>query len=697
MPKKRVVSFALILFCAFVFVAGLCLFQIYASGDPAPDSVNLKKISWLEKTGCSKSKSSGISYPKDNWLSTLKDKSATLFQPPLPVTAKCISHTINPESPYLELEYAGNPKRNETYILINQNGIHKKINLDAVYHPAYYSKWKRLYIRLDSGNWESPLIISLIDKNTDDAHWIALRSKANFYQYKSRWKKSFLNLKNKLLSTLPLWLICFLCAACILLAYRYFIQNEISAFSFFILLFLTSLGVHFRQNTFYYWDAWHILNRFMHFGISGIIYTHNEHFLPFFWLYYYGICKLLGTSYAYLLVFSSLIHSLNALLLAVLCQKSLKHILPDNRKISRFLAFFFVISSLHTEVMHWAFEQTVLLSNTMIFSCLILVMNYLESGKMLMLLGIMLSAFTAPLFFGGGFTLAFYSVILLCFYSLTRGFNFSKFKDSLLALLSVAMGLGATAIIYLNYVRSPTSSMPAMDFGTLLLYLKEPLKYIVVGSQLGTVLRGLGFYPGLEFGGCRRLAGIDSPEALNSLRFGDTLDPETLAVLTGCILSLVFLLALLKFFHWQAKGFYLWCLSEATIVSSLLLPAFGRWQLGLGQSLSLRYHYVPVAALCLLLIPLINSLIFTNRKQLKSISAIGFALLLTALQLYQGAKFTYFTEKGAENRRYLLQIQNLQGLYDNKDSLGPLEPESLTPGLDISAIQSILQWLSNSP
>jgi hypothetical protein len=151
------------------------------------------------------------------------------------------------------------------------------------------------------------------------------------------------------------------------------------------------------------------------------------------------------------------------------------------------------------------------------------------------------------------------------------------------------------------------------------------------------------------------------------------------------------------------------------MLSSLILPAFARWQHGVQQSLSPRYHYGSLLGVYLILIaacaPLILCSLRSNSKRIKQslmlLISIGVAWNC-ARQMRMGADARWFTQHGTKHRLWVAQERDWEsrlakeyrgsaiGYYGEGTALVDLQPEftpGITPGRDPRQIYDVLSEL----
>lgn len=224
--------------------------------------------------------------------------------------------------------------------------------------------------------------------------------------------------------------------------------------------------------------------------------------------------------------------------------------------------------------------------------------------------------------------------------------------------------------------------------------LQKLFDYLLVGTQLGGVLRGLGLFP--FFANTDPASLLTGPDR-----------PEPLLATWGFLASL----ALLTYSLWKrprGEAFRIWSLGQLIIITSMLLPAFGRWQYGMEQSLSLRYHYATIVGLAILLFPLLaGSALSTNIQKRRAAPTLGAALLILyfAVQLKAGNNYLV-TPFGPTHRAYAAQLRdwniNLRalGAVTSYEAAGtalegqhPLHPHSFTSQRHPDEVYRALNWL----
>jgi hypothetical protein len=522
----------------------------------------------------------------------------------------------------------------------------------------------------------------------------ALRDRVDFYR-----SSPLLSWQSYLQSPRMGELIC-LCLALVVAGVLFTLREIRPSWSALLgIFFVCGCVVHFRSSAYFFWDEWHVFGRFQELGFPGVVYTHNEHFLPLFFAWYFVQAKLFADCYSLFLLVSLLIHALNAVLLVRILSE-LGESLPGCRPLSLLLGFLFLISALHGESLHWAFEQSLLLNQTAMLLGYLCLLRFVKSGSLSGLGGCACAVVAAPLLFGNGFVLSAHLLLLCLAVGCSRGRHWQEiFKKKLLPLLAVCLFSAAiAAFLYLTHRQSAGHGIESAEQAGPFAHLREIAVYLFVGSEFGAVLRGVGFYPYL------------GPEELSSI-FGAwpqaVVSPETLLAGFGLLSSLFFLWFSTRVAEHRRTSLCLWLLGQGIILSCMLLPSLGRWQLGAQQSLSLRYHYPTLVGVAIMLLPVLSRLWRAEEqgsKRGRCSTAVLFFLLAgyLALQLHVGGTFTYFSSRGFENRLYVEKLADWQYRLLAADQgqgaallpgAEPAMPNTVAPGRSAAQIYAVLHWL----
>lgn len=440
-----------------------------------------------------------------------------------------------------------------------------------------------------------------------------------------------------------------------------------------VLLFLLSAALHFRASAYFHWDEWQVLDRFRTLGLPGVIYRHNEHFLPIFFAIYYFEAKLFGDCYALYQLFSIAIHSVNSLLVLLI----LERVLPGStiaRVAAVLLGAGYAVSALHSESLHWAFEACLLLSETMTFVAILFVLTRTRQdfGTLRSAAVLAIPAALAPLLFANGFVLPFV-VGVFAIYTADVRFLRSEPGRSIRhyfpALFPLAGALAGVAVAAVCYALHREGAGHGVEQAGILGNPVESLKYLLVGTEAGTVLRGLGLYPYL---------GLEISAHVPSVLLFPRLRPEILLGLLGCFVSLLILAASRPRENWRP-----WVLGQSYLMLLFVLPALGRWSFGLNQAFALRYHSQTLLGLLILLLPLALRL---WRWPLLCVS-----LLWLSVQAGMGLELRFFADLGREVRR-----MDLEARAGGTGDLAPSGPDPITPAMSLERVQGLIDWLRGS-
>ena len=365
----------------------------------------------------------------------------------------------------------------------------------------------------------------------------------------------------------------------------------------------------------------------------------------------------------------------------------------EGRSWCRLLAFFYFVSSLHGEVMGWAFVQCVILSGLCSVGCFWFALRYIKSGARRHLAGVAASAFSAPLLFGNGFSLLFQLCLILGVVLVKESVRRTSFKRSL-SLIGVCGG--SLLLVAIAYRLWNEGAGHGMEAARPLENLAGVVDYIFVGSEAGTVMRSLGPLPVLN----PSELGVYLPEFITR-----HLSAEFAFAWLGLMVSM-----LLAVFYWSRgirHWFAYWLFGHLFLMVVFLLPALGRWQLGVGQSLSLRYQYMALLGFSVALLPL-GEAFRPFTRYLGTLWAVSYI----SIHLVFLGHFDYFRGRGAIHQMSLAELDawnQTLGRGDASDpnfaeipydgsgteysNLAPTLPWTLTPALHPDQIAHVLDWM----
>lgn len=469
--------------------------------------------------------------------------------------------------------------------------------------------------------------------------------------------------------------------------------QQLSNKTLFVVCLLTTAAIFYSPKLYFYWDEWHALERFMKGGFSAIFVAHNEHFLPVFFALYYLESLVFGGWYEGYLLFSYAIHAANAVLL----RSVIAQLLPGiDRRLITALSFLWLISSLHSEVLHWAFTAAVSLGALAVLVCLRYSIAFLQNGETRNWVLAILFAALAPLCFGNGFAVLGYVffVVLLLILQAPQPMK-ALFKRSAMLLSGQCASLFLVAICYWYFRDGGGHNFQSEKLSHSLL---ELLQTVIVGWGLGTTLRGLAFYPDLS----ATISAAYLPHRLLQLA-----PAELVFAYLGIALLSVFALLLLG----KRQLLRVFLLGNALVAISYILPALGRSQFGLSSGLYLRYTYIALVGLIIAFAPLIAhfwqklSVRPALRTAIFSTCFVGYVLAHN----FMTSQFEYFREQGEKNQVFIVALIKWQeslcevGSSINKSYEGkktplagkfPEMPSTITPGRHPVEIYKVLLWLN---
>ncbi len=414
-----------------------------------------------------------------------------------------------------------------------------------------------------------------------------------------------------------------------------------SNLTFFNLLLL-ALCFHLRLDAYFYFDEWTIHNLFSRDDFNLFDYRHNEHYLPAFFLLYLLEAKLFSLNYSFYLIFSCIVHAFNSLLV----QKILFKLINKNR-ISSILSALFLLNSLHSEALHWSFEQSLLICSSLMLLSVFYFIHYLKSqANFLHYWACVLPAFLCPFMFGNGFSL----ILVLCTFSMLEP---KKYLQKLKVIVPIS-------IWYLFSLSFYFGSSSGLGFS-----IPKILGYLLHTTQYGIVFRGLGFATSLE-------ENIAS-ELITSKYFLNYVIPTALGLITCFFLFCYTYFKKREFLKVFIIGFLI---PFATVI----LPAISRWHFGVEQGLSLRYSYLGILGLSMMLVPVV--------RKTKIFFLITFCYLFLNFNLI--SKYRYFSDYGIKHETYVNQL--VEWKCKNRE-ITPSYPMTIVPGGGHEFIFRSLKWL----
>ena len=116
-------------------------------------------------------------------------------------------------------------------------------------------------------------------------------------------------------------------------------------------------------------------------------------------------------------------------------------------------------------------------------------------------------------------------------------------------------------------------------------------------------------------------------------------------------------------------------------LSTIILPAISRWSYGMEQGLSLRYSYLGILGLSMMVLPLIKK------------TKIFFILMCcyVFLNLNLISNYKYFSNYGIKHETYVKQL--IEWKCENSKKIAPSYPSTIVPGGGHEFIFNSIKWL----
>lgn len=440
-----------------------------------------------------------------------------------------------------------------------------------------------------------------------------------------------------------------------------------------LLSFFASLALQLRLSAFFQWDEWDAILKISSQGFGAVFSLHNQHFIPLFFGLIYAQIKLFHDSYLFGIVISHGLHAINAVLIAMLAAR-----FQGKRELSKSSALagvIFLISLLHGEVLGWWFGQCTIMFLTAVLASTLSGVEYLNTGKGKHLLHCALLAAAAPLSFGNGFSVLVYLPACLAAYLLLY-----RCRDGWKRFLKIGavsfLCVAAVGVVYAvlqsgaEHIAKPQPLSALLEEG-----LQRFAAYIAVGSQAGTVLRGLWILPGYSPGQVYQ----SFPQSLSAL-FSPVAYMSLLGLFTTILISALALMCDAKF----KRVALLWLLGQILLLSPFFLTALGRWHEETTYALFLRYSYSSLPGLIFIALPLLEQT--AHHRLLVGRLLVGAYL---AAQLYHGPQYKHVMGYGEAAAQWAGRIRESvllaresdlkmsQMLADEKSPFAPLPPGHL--------------------
>ncbi len=634
-------------------------------------------------------------------------------------TGVCISEPLKSLGDVLELDVAGYPSAGESTdvtidVRYKDDGVVHPLVLPEVRVPGDGEKWFSRWFKVPGLELGRDFVITVQDQaNVDSKGWIAVRNRINFF-----------NSLDKLLpvreavQTLPAKAtIVALLAVLIVLFTLIVICSNTNRLPLLAGIGLLVFAIHLRLDAFFYWDEWHVLQRFWDHGWHSLAIAHNEHFIPLFFGMYFTEIYLFRDSYVAYLAVSLLLHALNAYLLARL----LSRFAPSSRQTesaARLCGVMFAMSSICSEPTQWAFMQSILAGSACSLICLISGWDFVQRGSVRHAIICCAALVLTPLFFGGGLIAIIQLGLLLLVLEpavLAEGGRRDVgaafiVKDRKKHLLIIALVVWAfIATVYLINQDGAGHGLNRKNLHTMLEYPEDIFSFLIVGTQLGTLLGGAGIFPVVD-------AQPPIPILPESFWYIKSSPMLLLSLVLGGLLVGVFLLwILVKLIGGiSRRETLLLIVGQLLMFSALVLPAVGRGYLGPSQALSMRYIYLALPWFFVFVLPFVERLVRSLQQDgswLHPMRAISFLLIAAyfGAHLFHLARYDYFTENGFRNKHYIAKVsewfdllatdaQITPGDFTAKGAqfsgLQPVFPPKLAPDATPGQIYRLLHWLN---
>lgn len=598
-----------ILLSALLLLPTLLLFWL-SNSTPQQTFRGFAPLTWQPQVGCTflvdKAHSFSLLSRMMTWGEESKGKSV-----------ECLSEWFPAKGDEVVIEFAGrnlSATSNVAVALENKEGEIERFDL-----PRYQLSgvWHLQRFNIDNHN-NQELRLRLLDHDPEMG-WVSLRNRVNFYDA----AESTITTSLRNFAQRNSWLVIalFSSALCYWLFLAYGIAESKPAL-FFLMLWIAVVTMFARADLFFYMDEWHLMQRLHDHGWSSAFQAHNEHFIPLFFLSYFLQLELFRDFYLGFILISAALLAFAG----ILCGKVAASFSPRPQAVAPLIAIGFSISALHSETVAWAMVQGALYVFILRSITILGALHYLRTGESRGALVSAIAALLSPLFFGAGL-LAFSDVFLVAifarFFIPVTTVRIIKILAALILPFIIVMTLYATA---------PNSSVAISTSQPF--SLSAYLHYVSLGTILGAITRGLGFWPFAELSsGNQFLAFLASLLAACALFF----IPKRFAIPR--------LLPTLLFGILLTSGVF-------------FLTGIGRASSGPTQALAMRYCSLALLGVCILVLPLLQCLLqLREQKNARHFVAL-LALLFVSSQVYLTTNFNYYWKQGALTRDFLDQVND---------------------------------------
>ncbi len=325
--------------------------------------------------------------------------------------------------------------------------------------------------------------------------------------------------------------------------------------------FLASLWIHEPSRYYFFGDSWDLLHATLT-SWKHLFTPHSEHLMPLFKVFYFLQYQLFGGNHVPYMVVVYALHAANSTLVYLLGRRLSLRQWP-----SAMAATIFAFSSVPYEVTGWSFEQCFLMSTLFILIAVYMFFQAPHRGKTLVWVAI--SSLAA--FWSG--PIAFALPALLSAYYLLWLTNENKRVEKTQVVTTMS-AVWAPIVIYLASLRAVTTFASVLATHNTRLELHKVtsmIDFTLFGTTYGLVLPSLTFVNAQSF--------TSAPIII--------------------ILLVLFLVACYMRLSSRGERLGFWFLVCFLLIPHLAI-SLGRSQLGAGEALAPRYHYLPMIAFALL-------------------------------------------------------------------------------------------------
>lgn len=587
-----------------ILSCSLILFH-FGSSVPAPRFLGFEAISWTVLDGCQIVASNVGQFPALSRTVTWNVEKSDH-------AAHCTSDWLTIRGNYLELEYTSKEssrRAESSRIESSAEEVSPMVMIEYINNPTPIvvplsnsvkgGTWQQIGIALRKNSASTRVRLHIIDK-VRGYSWISLRNRANFF-YRSH------NVATAIFERPVLRALCLVLTAALLALFPLLFRDRLKGLYFIVAVFPIVFLVHFRSSLFFFSDDWLLFQSLRGNGWLVMMQSHSGHFLPISIAAILGQIAIFQDSYAFYLVLSLLLHTVNSQLLFCLLQRVLgeRH---GARFSARMLSFLYLLSGLHLETLQWAVCQSTLLALAGMLTAMIFTWDYMEQGKRQYLCYGAIAALASPFCFGAGILSVPWTWLLMLFAFRNRHAypNFQSIDAKVFRRRAVQLFLTLSAALLFAFV-----SYSLLMLGDSKPFMKQisprsVFDYNFLGSQYSTLARGLGLFFNRSQLPSGSIAGLSW---------------ETTASGCGALLSLA-LLAHALVMRNRAQRVGLWFVGQLFMVSFYTLVVLGRHRMGhhFGtlQALDLRYCTIGLIGVAVLLaMPLSDAVEFAvhARKQ----------------------------------------------------------------------------------